>query len=149
MDHPKVVKYLDRLTSLTTDVRVLYKPFVRSFDDLTLTSQIPLITAVLSSKLDLIPVSVLCASVLAQIEQSGWGLQNAKLKGLSHPALGVLIISKHLHYAGRDEFNFAQVEEEYLRFSRTKLVGSGKTRWPIGVVRNVSSSINAQLLNLA
>ncbi|ORX39453.1 origin recognition complex subunit 4 C-terminus-domain-containing protein [Kockovaella imperatae] len=124
LDQPKVVKYLDRLTGLTTDVRILYKPFV------------PLIISVLSSQVDLINVAQLCASVLGQIEQSGWGLQTAKLKGLSQPSVGILIISKHLHYAGRDEFNFAQVEEEYLRFSRTKLVGSGKTRWPIGVLRN-------------
>lgn len=58
--------------------------------------------------------------------------------GLPQPALGVLIIAKHLHYAGREEFNFAQVEEEYLRFARTKLVGSGKTRWPLGVLKMVS-----------
>lgn len=51
--------------------------------------------------------------------------------------MGILIIAKHLHYAGREEFNFAQVEEEYLRFSRTKLVGIGKTRWPVGILRTV------------
>jgi hypothetical protein len=103
-------------------------------------------------------------SVLKQVDGAGWGLANAKLKGesdainlegalacrlqesyradaasgLSHPALGVLIVAKHLSYAGRDEFNFAQVEEEYLRFSRTKLVGSGRTRWAIGVLKTVS-----------
>jgi hypothetical protein len=105
--------------------------------------------------------------VLKQVDGAGWGLANAKLKGesdaitgalvgssspgdqsysadanaasgLSHPALGVLIVAKHLSYAGRDEFNFAQVEEEYLRFSRTKLVGSGRTRWAIGVLKTVS-----------
>lgn len=59
--------------------------------------------------------------------------------GLPHPALGVLIIAKHLSYAGREEFTFAQVEEEYLRFSRTKLVGSGKVRWSMGVLRMVSA----------
>ena len=58
--------------------------------------------------------------------------------GLPQPALGILIIAKHLYYAGREEFNFAQVEEEYLRFSRTKLVGSGKVRWSLGVLRMVS-----------
>ena len=94
-------------------------------------------------------------SVISQVEGAGWGLQNSKLKGVStelrfrtasndvlglpHPALGILIVAKHLAYAGREEFNFAQVEEEYLRFSRTKLVGSGKTRWPIGILRSVST----------
>jgi len=60
------------------------------------------------------------------------------MSGLPHPALGILIIAKHLYYAGREEFNFAQVEEEYLRFARTKLVGIGKTRWPLGLLRMVS-----------
>jgi len=72
------------------------------------------------------------------VESAGWGLQNAKLRGLPHPVLSILIIAKHLAFAGREEFNFAQVEEEYLRFGRVKLVGSGKTRWPVGVLKNVS-----------
>jgi origin recognition complex subunit 4 len=97
----------------------------------------------------------LAENVLVQIELAGWGTNSSKLKGqfaeisekaetkysgLPHPALGVLIIAKHLYYAGREEFNFAQVEEEYLRFARTKLVGIGKTRWPLGLLRMVSYS---------
>jgi origin recognition complex subunit 4 len=68
---------------------------------------------------------------------------------LPQPAVGVLIISKHLAYAGREEFNFAQVEEEYLRFSRTKLVGSGKTRWPVGVLRIVSPCEREDVMEVA
>jgi origin recognition complex subunit 4 len=59
----------------------------------------------------------------------------SKLRGLPHPALGVLIVAKHLAYAGRAEFSFAQVEDEYLRFARTRLIGSGRTRWPPEVLR--------------
>ncbi|WWD03936.1 hypothetical protein V865_001994 [Kwoniella europaea PYCC6329] len=120
----RIKRNLDRLTGLTTDVRNLYRPFI-----------LPVLS-VLSSKIDFMSIQELADSVISQIEGAGWGLQLSKLKGLPHPALGVLIITKHLSYAGREEFNFAQVEEEYLRFSRTKLVGSGKVRWPIGVLRN-------------
>ncbi|WVR09616.1 hypothetical protein IAU60_006688 [Kwoniella sp. DSM 27419] len=118
-----VVRRLNRLTGLTTDVRHLYRAFIDPVVD------------VIAGKADYLAVPDLADSVLLQIEGGGWGLENTKLKGLPHPALGVLIIAKHLTYAGREEFNFAQVEEEYLRFSRTKLVGSGKVRWPIGVLR--------------
>ncbi|KAK6909121.1 hypothetical protein I203_103136 [Kwoniella mangroviensis CBS 8507] len=120
----RMKRNLDRLTGLTTDVRNLYRPFI-----------LPVLS-VLSSKIDFMSIQELADSVISQIEGAGWGLQLNKLKGLPHPALGVLIITKHLSYAGREEFNFAQVEEEYLRFSRTKLVGSGKVRWPIGVLMN-------------
>ena len=75
---------------------------------------------------------------MSQTENSSWGLSASKLKGLPHPSVGVLIISKHLAYAGREEFTFAMVEEEYLRFARTKLVGSGRTRWPLNVLKSVS-----------
>ncbi|WWC64824.1 uncharacterized protein I303_107438 [Kwoniella dejecticola CBS 10117] len=117
-------RHLDRLTGLTTDVRNLYRPFIHP------------ITSILSGQIEYLSVPDVVDGVLSQIEGAGWGIQLSKLRGLPHPALGVLIISKHLSYAGREEFNFAQVEEEYLRFSRTKLVGSGKVRWPVGVLRN-------------
>ncbi|WVW86384.1 hypothetical protein I302_108430 [Kwoniella bestiolae CBS 10118] len=124
LDEERIKRNLDRLTGLTTDVRNLYRPFI-----------LPVLS-VLSSRADFMSIHELADSVISQIEGGGWGLQLNKLKGLPHPALGVLIITKHLSYAGREEFSFAQVEEEYLRFSRTKLVGSGKVRWPIGVLRN-------------
>ncbi|RSH91480.1 hypothetical protein EHS25_009779 [Saitozyma podzolica] len=123
LEHEKVVRYLDRLCGLTTDVRNLYRPFI-----------VP-ISEIIAGQLDFLSIPGMADSVLKQVDGAGWGLANAKLKGLSHPALGVLIVAKHLSYAGRDEFNFAQVEEEYLRFSRTKLVGSGRTRWAIGVLK--------------
>lgn len=91
-----------------------------------------------AASLNTIGVRTLTASVLSQIELAGWGLAHTKLKGLAQPEQAVLVISKHLAYAGREEFNFAQVEEEYLRFARTRLVGSGKVRWPVGVLRVVS-----------
>ena len=103
--------------------------------------------------MDFIPVRALIASVLTQVEGASWSLPllalpsssrsatkpaiplsaaqataTSKLRGLPHPCLGVLIIAKHLAYAGREEWNFVQVEEEYLRFARTRLVGSGKVR---------------------
>lgn len=81
---------------------------------------------------------------MTQIEHAGWGSQNAKLKGLPQPCLGILIIAKHLHYAGREEFNFEMVKEEYERFGRVRLVGSGKVRWPIGVLRTVSRASSAR-----
>ncbi|WWD19842.1 hypothetical protein CI109_104309 [Kwoniella shandongensis] len=123
LEDDRIKRNLDRLTGLTTDVRNLYRPFI-----------VPMME-VLDSKLDFLSIPEVFDNVLAQIEGAGWGLQTSKIRGLPHPALGVLIIAKHLAYAGREEFNFAQVEEEYLRFSRTKLVGSGKVRWPIGVLR--------------
>ncbi|GFZ51043.1 hypothetical protein JCM24511_08801 [Saitozyma sp. JCM 24511] len=123
LEHEKVVRYLDRLCGLTTDIRNLYRPFI-----------VP-ISEVIAGQLDFLSIPAMAESVLKQVDGAGWGLANAKLKGLSHPALGVLVVAKHLSYAGRDEFNFAQVEEEYLRFSRTKLVGSGRTRWAIGVLK--------------
>lgn len=119
LDNDKVSAALERLAGLTTDVRVLYRPFIGP------------ITSVLSSQLDFLSVPVLCFSVLHQTELAGWGLSHAKLKGLPHPALGVLIIAKHLALAGRPEFSLAQVEDEYLKFARTRLVGSGRARWPL------------------
>lgn len=112
-------------------------------------------TQVLRSSLEFITVFSLISSVLAQVDGASWtlsslapGAQSAqaasqyilassKLRGLPQPCLGVLIIAKHLAYAGRDEWNFVQAEEEYLRFARTRLVGSGKVRWPVGVLRTV------------
>ncbi|TXT15819.1 hypothetical protein VHUM_00322 [Vanrija humicola] len=119
LDNDRVSTALERLAGLTTDVRVLYRPFIGP------------ITSVLSNQLDFLSVPVLCFSVLHQTELAGWGLSHAKLKGLPHPALGVLIIAKHLALAGRPEFSLAQVEDEYLKFARTRLVGSGRARWPL------------------
>ncbi|KAK8853413.1 hypothetical protein IAR55_004119 [Kwoniella newhampshirensis] len=124
LDEARIQRNLDRMTGLTTDVRNLYRPFIVPMKE------------VVDSRVDFITVPSVVESVLAQIEGAGWGLQTSKINRLPHPALGVLIIAKHLAYAGREEFNFSQVEEEYLRFSRTKLVGSGKIRWPIGILRN-------------
>ncbi|OCF43731.1 hypothetical protein I317_02484 [Kwoniella heveanensis CBS 569] len=123
LDDSRVKRRLERMAGLTTDVRTLFRPFI-----------LP-VASVLAEQVDFLSIPDLAESVLAQIEGAGWGLQNTKIKGLPHPALGVLIIAKHLSYAGREEFNFSQVEEEYLRFARTKLVGSGKVRWPIGVLK--------------
>ncbi|ORY31628.1 origin recognition complex subunit 4 C-terminus-domain-containing protein, partial [Naematelia encephala] len=123
LEHEKIGRYLDRLTGLSTDVRNLYRPFIKPMSE------------ILCGTLDFLSIPDLTTSILNQLELSGWGLQQSKLKGLPHPALGVLIIAKHLAFAGREEFGFAMVEEEYLRFARTKLVGSGKVRWPIGVLR--------------
>lgn len=123
---PKITASLDRLAGLTTDVRQLYRPFIQP------------ITSVLGNKTDYLFVPVLVSSVQSQIELAGWGTGTAgasKLRGLSHPALGVLIVAKHLAYAGRTDFSLAQIEDEYLRFGRTRLVGSGRARWPIDVLR--------------
>ncbi|KAK4684451.1 origin recognition complex subunit 4, partial [Tremellales sp. Uapishka_1] len=124
LDHERIVRAFDRLAGLSTDVRSVYRPFI-----------VP-IMEILANQLDFLSIPKVLDSILDQVEGAGWGIQSSKLKGLPHPALGILIIAKHLYYAGREEFNFAQVEEEYLRFSRTKLVGSGRTRWPIGVLRS-------------
>ena len=106
---------------------------------LIIASQILPISTILSGQLDFLSVAVTLSSIVSQVDLAGWGALNTKLKGLSQPALGSMIIAKHLHYAGRDEFNFAQVEDEYLKFSRTKLVGSGRTRWPVSMLRLVSA----------
>ncbi|OWT36056.1 origin recognition complex subunit 4 [Cryptococcus neoformans Bt1] len=120
---PTIERNFDRLASLTTDVRNIYRPFIE-----------PLIN-VINGKTEYLRLDKILDNVINQVESAGWGLQSSKLRDLPHPALGILIIAKHLAYAGRDEFNFAQVEEEYMRFSRTRLVGSGKVRWPIGVLK--------------
>jgi origin recognition complex subunit 4 len=144
----KVVRHFDRLTSLTTDVRNLYRPFVRPrFNEglkssATITdSKIPLIPLVLSSTNDFLSIPQLTTSLLAQVDGAGWGIANAKLKGLSQPALTILVAAKHLNYAGKEEFNFAQVNEEYVRFVRTRLVGSGRGRWVEGVLQRVSDIV--------
>jgi origin recognition complex subunit 4 len=93
---------------------------------------------VVTGSLDLLAVPRLLQDIVLQVEEAAWGLASAKLKGLSQPAVGCLIIAKHLSYIGREEFTFAMVEEEYLRFARTKLVGSGRTRWPLTILRSVS-----------
>ncbi|EIW72136.1 hypothetical protein TREMEDRAFT_20901, partial [Tremella mesenterica DSM 1558] len=123
LEHPQIIQHLDRLTGLTTDVRNVYRPFI-----------IP-VSKVLAGELDFISVQSIAQSILDQIEGSGWGLQLAKLKGLPHPALTILIICKHLISVNQETFNLTQITEEYLRFSRTRLVGSGKTRWPIPLLK--------------
>lgn len=126
LDHVQVASSLERLASLTTDMRLLYRPFI------------PPVTAILSGKLDFLSIPSLSTAIQSQLELSGWGTGAPgvfKLRGLPHPALGVLIISKHLAYAGRTDFSLAQVEDEYLRFARTKLVGSGRARWPLDILR--------------
>lgn len=126
LDNKQITASLSRLAGLTTDVRLLFRPFI------------PAITSIMSRKLDYISVPVVSGSISSQLELAGWGTGVSgvsKLRGLPHPALGVLIIAKHLGYAGRTEFSFAQVEDEYLRFARTRLVGSGRTRWPLEILR--------------
>jgi origin recognition complex subunit 4 len=126
LGNKQVSAALTRLTGLTTDVRILYRPFI------------PAMTSIAAHELDYLSVPVISAAINAQLELSGWGTGTAgvsKLRGLPHPALGVLIISKHLAYAGRTDFSLAQVEDEYLRFARTRLIGSGRTRWPLDVLR--------------
>ena len=139
----KVIRYFDRLTGLTTDVRSLYRPFVSVFlprvsiSCTTADRQVPLIPLILSATNDFLSVPLLTSTLLAQVDGAGWGLANSKLKGLSQPCLTVLVAAKHLSFAGKEEFNFAQVNEEYVRFARTRLVGSGRTRWVEGVLRRV------------
>lgn len=99
--------------------------------------QVTSVAQVVSGSLDILNAPLLLHDVIEQVEAASWGLASAKLKGLSHPSTGVLVIAKHLSYIGRDEFTFAMVEEEYLKFARTKLVGSGRTRWPLTVLRTV------------
>lgn len=144
LEHDTVSGHLERLASLTTDMRLLYRPFIAP------------VTSVLSGRLDFLSVPGVAASVRSQLELSGWstGLPAkppsatpskneklggvdiaAKLRGLPHPALGVVIIAKHLAYAGRLEFSLAQVEDEYARFARSRLVGSGRARWPVPLLR--------------
>lgn len=131
---PTIQRNFDRLASLTTDVRNIYRPFIEPLID------------VINGKTEYLRLDKILNNVVNQVEWAGWGLQSSKLRGLPHPALGILIIAKHLAYAGRDEFNFAQVEEEYMRFSRTRLVGSGKVRWPIGVLKRVGPPFSLFLL---
>ncbi|WWC72232.1 uncharacterized protein I206_106194 [Kwoniella pini CBS 10737] len=124
LDEERIKRNLARLTGLTTDVRNLYRPFI-----------LP-VTSILSGQIEYISVPDITDNIINQIEGAGWGIQLSKLKSLPHPALGILIISKHLSFAGKEEFNFSQIEDEYFKFSRTKLVGSGKIRWPIGILKN-------------
>ncbi|BEI81172.1 hypothetical protein CcaverHIS002_0203320 [Cutaneotrichosporon cavernicola] len=136
LEHDTVSANLERLAGLTTDVRLLYRPFVAP------------VAAVLGGRLDFLSVPGVAASVRAQLELGGWstGPQTAgrklgaidiaaKLRGLPAPALGILIVAKHLAYAGRTEFSLAQVEDEYARFARSRLVGSGRARWPLALLR--------------
>ncbi|CAK9780076.1 hypothetical protein CC85DRAFT_271212 [Cutaneotrichosporon oleaginosum] len=137
LEHPTVSATLDRMAALTTDVRLLFRPFIEP------------LTAVLSGRLDFLSVPGVAASVRAQLELGGWSTGPtragaklgqvevaAKLRGLPAPALGVLIVAKHLSYAGRTEFSLAQVEDEYARFARSRLVGSGRARWPLTLLRS-------------
>ncbi|ODN77966.1 hypothetical protein L202_05059 [Cryptococcus amylolentus CBS 6039] len=125
----RIRRYFDRLVGLTTDVRVLYRPFI-----------LPITRVItrLDQKLD---PKILADQILAQVETASFGLQNNKLRGLPTPCLGILIIAKHLAFAGREEFTYAMVEEEYLRFARTRLVGIGKVRWSVGVLRTAFSHL--------
>jgi origin recognition complex subunit 4 len=136
LEHDTVAASLERLAGLTTDVRLLFRPFVAP------------VASVLAGRLDFLSVPGVAASVRAQLELGGWstGPQKpgaklgaidiaAKLRGLPAPALGVLIVAKHLAYAGRTEFSLAQVEDEYARFARSRLVGSGCARWPLALIR--------------
>lgn len=50
----------------------------------------------------------------------------------------VLIIAKHFAYAGKEEFNFAMVEFEYVRFAKTGLSGSGRIKWSSDTLLSVS-----------
>ncbi|KAL7424594.1 origin recognition complex subunit 4 [Cryptotrichosporon argae] len=135
LDDAKIKRGMDRLTGLTPDVRLAYRPFIEP------------IAQVLAGEIEYMTVPHASALIVHQVELAGWGLAHAKLRGLSQPALGVLVVAKHLAYAGRDDFNFAQVEDEYVRFARTRLVGSGKVRWPVGVVRTAFDHLCAlQLL---
>ncbi|WVQ77021.1 hypothetical protein IAR50_006700 [Cryptococcus sp. DSM 104548] len=125
----RIKRYFDRLIGLTTDVRVLYRPFILP---------VTRVQTRMDQKLD---AKILVDQILAQIETASFGLQNDKLRGLPAPCLGVLIIAKHLAFAGREEFTYAMVEEEYLRFARTRLVGIGKVRWSVGVLRTAFSTL--------
>lgn len=58
--------------------------------------------------------------------------------GLSQPDLVLLIIAKHFSYAGKEEFNFAMAEHEYVRFARTELAASGRTKWSGATLQTVS-----------
>lgn len=111
-------------------------------------TQIAPITAILSGETNLLNVSTVASSIRTQLDLATWstGLPaggsnlpasaiQGKLRGLPHPTLGVLIIAKHISYAGRDDFSLAQIEDEYLRFARLRLVGSGRQRWPLELLR--------------
>jgi hypothetical protein len=60
--------------------------------------------------------------------------------GLSQPDLVLLIIAKHFSYAGKEEFNFAMAEHEYVRFARTELAASGRTKWSGATLQTVSTA---------
>lgn len=106
------------------------------------------ITSILSEEADFVTVPALAASICTQLDLSGWGTGiplggssnqstaiQGKLRGLPRTTLGVLVIAKHLYYAGREEFSLAQVEDEYRRFGSLRLAGSGRHRWSLGLIR--------------
>lgn len=62
LENDEVVCALDRLAGLTTDVRVLFRPFVAP------------VCGVLAGRADFLAVPELVASVRNQVEQAGWSL---------------------------------------------------------------------------
>lgn len=62
LENEEVVAALDRLSGLTTDVRLLFRPFV-----------VPL-CGVLSGRADFLAVPEILSSIRNQVEQSGWSL---------------------------------------------------------------------------
>lgn len=183
LENEEVVAALDRLSNLTTDVRLLFRPFVTP------------VCGILASRADFLAVPEILSSIRNQVEQSGWSLGGtqrrippptpssaassvpntpsssapmtpgtprtpstanygvpatpsknapmgagssgalAKLRSLPHPALTVLIIAKHMLYTGRPEFTFAQLHAEYEKFARVRLVGVGRTRWTMDILK--------------
>lgn len=67
------------------------------------------------------------------------------MTGLSQPDLVILIIAKHFSYAGKEEFNFAMAEHEYVRFARTELAASGRTKWSGATLQAVSRVASVRL----
>ncbi|KAJ9091692.1 hypothetical protein QFC19_008983 [Naganishia cerealis] len=118
-----VIAGLQRICDLTTDVRLLLRPFITPVQQFALNNA--------GAKLD---PAMLVTSIREQIHSTGWGKKLEKLQGLSHPSLVILIIAKHFAYAGKEEFNLAMVEHEYQRFARTQLAGSGRARWSTGIL---------------
>lgn len=119
----EIEKHLQRICELTTDVRLLFRPFIDP------------IRQILSSASLTLDSDLLLRKIQEQTQASGWGSKLEKLRGLSHPCLVILIISKHFSYAGKEEFNLAMAEHEYVRFAKSSLSGSGRARWSPDVLR--------------
>ncbi|GHJ83987.1 hypothetical protein NliqN6_0389 [Naganishia liquefaciens] len=118
-----VEKAARRMVDLTTDVRILLRPFIR-----------PVQQFGRSGGAEPLQPETIVTSISEQMHSTGWGKKLEKLRGLSHPSLVVLIIAKHFAFAGKEEFNLAMVEHEYQRFARTQLAGSGRARWSTGIL---------------